>query len=67
MNTTEIILILFLLVLSIASVLGQAAAYHNGVTDGFGFAREPKNPGYAKAGRYLKKYMVHRWRELRDK
>jgi hypothetical protein len=41
------------------------AAYHNGVTDGYGYSKEPFCPGYAAAGRYLRKYMAHRWHELR--
>jgi hypothetical protein len=43
------------------------AAYRNGVNDGYGFSREPKNPGYRKAGDYLTRYMYHRWPELRAK
>lgn len=43
---------------------GCYCAYRNGVTDGFGFAWEPTNPGYRKAGRYLKKHMAYRWRQL---
>jgi len=46
-------------------VYGQSCAYRNGATDGFGFALEPQNPGYQKAGRYLRKYMAHRWSELK--
>ena len=30
------------------------AAYYYGVDDGYGFSREPNNPGYQKAGAYLK-------------
>lgn len=44
--------------------LGAWAAYRNGVTDGFGFAQEPSNPGYRKAGDYLRKHMAYRWPEL---
>lgn len=40
------------------------AAYRNGVTDGYGYSQEPWNPGYAKAGRYLQRYMYHRWPKL---
>ena len=40
------------------------AAYNNGVTDGYGFSQEPTCPGYAKAGRYLLRYMRHRWPQL---
>lgn len=42
------------------------AAYRNGVTDGYGYAREPKNPGYQAAGAHLRRYMAHRWPELSD-
>lgn len=43
------------------------AAYHNGVTDGYGYAREGReHPGYAAAGEYLRKYMAHRWPELEN-
>lgn len=42
------------------------AAWRNGVTDGYGFAKEPRNPGYEKAGDYLKRVMSHRWPELND-
>lgn len=47
-------------------VLGLRAAYQNGVTDGYGFAREPRNPGYQRAGNYLKTFMGHRWPDLED-
>jgi hypothetical protein len=40
---------------------GTYSAYRNGVTDGFGFSIEPRNPGYRKAGRYLVDHMSHRW------
>jgi hypothetical protein len=42
------------------------AAYRNGCCDGYGFAREPRNPGYQEAGRYLRRTMYHRWPELED-
>lgn len=42
------------------------SAYNNGVTDGYGYSREPKNPGYARAGKYLRKSMSHRWPELKQ-
>ena len=53
-----IIIALFYLVM-VGLAIG--AAYRNGVTDGYGACREPGNPGYEKARRYLKKYMSHRW------
>jgi hypothetical protein len=40
------------------------SAYRNGVTDGFGYAREPWNPGYRQAGDYLKNNLAHRWPDL---
>lgn len=40
------------------------SAYRNGATDGYGYSREPNNPGYAKAGKCLRETMSHRWREL---
>lgn len=45
----------------------QEAAYHNGVTDGYGYAREPWNRGYFKAGDYLRRFMSHRWPEVNAK
>jgi hypothetical protein len=43
------------------------AAYRNGVTDGYGYAKEPTCPGYKVAGEFLKTHMAHRWPELKDK
>jgi len=43
------------------------AAYRNGVTDGYGYAKEPGCPGYRNAGEYLRSHMAHRWPELRDR
>lgn len=39
-------------------------AWRNGVTDGYGYAKEPDCPGYKAAGDYLKATMSHRWPEL---
>jgi hypothetical protein len=50
--------------ITIIGVLALRATYRNGVCDGYGFGREPKNPGYRKAGNYLKEYMTHRWPEI---
>lgn len=55
-----------LVLLALASFAGCRAAYTNGVTDGYGYSREPNCPGYAAAGGYLRKYMAHRWPELSD-
>ena len=53
-------------VCSVIAVVAQKAAYHNGVTDGFGYSREPHAKGYQEAGDYLRRYMGHRWPELND-
>jgi hypothetical protein len=61
-------------VLAVAGSLGLAwlmvaaanAAYRNGCNDGYGYSREPENPGYEKAEVYLRKYCAHRWPELKD-
>lgn len=59
------LIILALTTGAVAFVLfGLKAAYYNGVVDGYGYSMEPRNPGYQKAGRYLRKYMYHRWNEL---
>jgi len=50
-----------LLTTAIAAV---RAAYFNGVNDGYGYSQEPRNPGYQKAGRWLRRYGAHRWPEL---
>jgi len=42
------------------------AAYRNGVADGYGFAKEPNNPGFAKAREVLKQSSSHRYEELND-
>lgn len=52
------------LLFTVVGVFGMAAAYRNGVTDGYGYSQEPTCPGYAKAGRYLKSHMAYRWPEL---
>jgi hypothetical protein len=66
--TTEPVLsacLLFCLIVTVGVlVLATRAAYRNGCTDGYGYAREPVNPGYAHAGRYLRANMAHRWPEL---
>lgn len=50
--------------LTVTVIVGLRAAYRNGVADGYGFARDPDCPGYAKAGEYLKKAMSHQWSEI---
>ena len=42
-------------------VTGIRYAYRNGCVDGYGAAREPGNPGYQRARRFLQKTMMHRW------
>ena len=65
MTTIEFTLSAALFMVCLMAHIGVYAAYQNGVTDGYGFAREPRNPGYRRAGEYLRKHMAHRWRELR--
>ena len=50
----------------VLGIIGQRAAYRNGVVDGYGYAVEPDCPGYRLAGEHLKKTMTHRWPELKD-
>lgn len=54
--------ILFLVVL--LALIAICAAYRNGVTDGYGYSKEPNCPGYQHAGWYLRTFMAHRWPEL---
>jgi hypothetical protein len=49
-----------------AALIGPAA-YRNGVTDGYGYAKEPGCPGYRHAGEYLRSHMAHRWPDLTRK
>lgn len=67
MFTTELGLWIGLLFVTGMAVLGVNAAYRNGVTDGYGYSKEPTCPGYAKAGRFLRESMSHRWSELKEK
>lgn len=53
------------LIVVLLCVYLQGAAYRNGCCDGYGYAREPWNPGYRRAGEYLREVMVHRWPELK--
>ena len=45
---------------------GLDASYKNGVSDGYGYSREPGNPGYRRAGLYLFHHMSYRWRDIPD-
>lgn len=56
-----------LLVATAFVVMVARAAYRNGVTDGYGFSREPTCPGYRVAGEYLTKHMLHRWPDMLDR
>lgn len=60
--TVWTLLILFALLCSRAI----NAAYRNGCCDGYGYSREPNNPGYRHAREYLTKHMTHRWPELKE-
>lgn len=66
MTTLEISLIGIQFLFVVLALIGHSAAYRNGVTDGYGYSKEPNCPGYARAGEFLRKYMKHRWRELGD-
>lgn len=55
-----------ILIICLLAHFSNRAAYSNGVCDGYGYSREPRNPGYAHAGVILKKMCGHRFRELRD-
>jgi hypothetical protein len=63
-NTFDWAMALIVLAVICFSVAGQMASYRNGVTDGYGYAREPNSPGYQAAGKYLRETMRHRWPEL---
>lgn len=65
MTTIEFTLFAALFMVSLLAYIGVYAAYQNGVTDGYGYAREPRNPGYKTAGDFLRTHMAHRWSELR--
>lgn len=66
MTPLEICLCVILAVVFVLAILNTGAAYRNGVTDGYGYCREKHNPGYRHAGDYLRKYMAHRWHELKE-
>jgi len=66
MTIGEIWLALALLALFLVSLVSVRVAYCCGVTDGYGYSKEPNCPGYAKAGDYLKAVMSHRWPELKQ-
>lgn len=45
-------------------LLSNRAAYRNGVADGYGFSREPDNPGYQEARTILIEGSSHRWPDI---
>jgi hypothetical protein len=65
MTGFEWFLVTVLVGMFILTILSNGAAYRNGVTDGYGYSKEPSCPGYRAAGEYLVKYMSHRWPELK--
>jgi len=58
--------LIYTIAITALCVLSNRAAYCNGVTDGYGYSKEPRCLGYAAAGKYLREVMAHRWPELRD-
>lgn len=48
----------------VLSIFAMNSAYRNGVNDGYGYSKEPWNPGYRNAGAYLRKNAAHRWPEV---
>lgn len=62
----EVVVMFWALFAVLFAFLAIPAAYRNGVTDGYGYAREPSCPGYKAAGEYLRNTMGHRWPELKD-
>lgn len=64
MTPTEWVLVASLVGVTVLAFLCVGAAYRNGITDGYGYSREPTCPGYAYAGIYLRRFMAHRWPEL---
>lgn len=65
MNVTMLCVLVLILTLGIIGASAIRNAYLNGVTDGYGAAREPNNPGYRKASDWLREHMSHRWPELK--
>lgn len=62
---TWIIFALFVM-FAVLSLICHGATYRNGITDGYGYSREPNCPGYRAAGEWLRSTMSHRWPELND-
>lgn len=49
---------------SVICSITNRAAYRNGVADGYGFSREPHNPGYQDAKNILIEGSSHRWPDI---
>jgi hypothetical protein len=56
-------LFLILLIVCAGASIGVTVAYRDGVVDGYGYAKDSRNPDYRKAGQLLES-MSHRWPEL---
>lgn len=50
-------------VLAVVWIFSIAAAYRNGVNEGFGYACEPWNPEYQQAGAILANGALKRWQQ----
>lgn len=53
------------LLMTLVGCFASRAAYKNGCNDGYGYSKEPLNPGYQDAGRILRSTSAHRWPELK--
>lgn len=54
-EVSGVVFLSFLLVcVFVAGLISSHAAYRNGVRDGYGYACEPWNPGYAPAARIIR-------------
>jgi hypothetical protein len=65
MNLEWITVVISIIALVIV-LFGLDASYKNGASDGYGYSREPGNPGYRRAGLYLFHHMSYRWRGIPD-
>jgi hypothetical protein len=59
-TATECVLIGFCVGILLGAIASRSA-YYNGVNDGYGYSQDPGCPGYRKAGKWLFRYMRHRW------
>ena len=46
-------MIIFIVFMCFLCLLSNWAAYRNGINDGYMYTKEPWNPGYKKAEKYL--------------